>query len=139
MKFRMGETWMTLRGDQGLNKSAVSLREMVKALLKEGQGLWVEMEQPAECGALMGKEEEIPEGVSKLIRQHKQVFTETRRLPPARGLDHAITLKAGTHPINVRPFRYPHFQKNEIERLVKEMLAARIIQPSISPFSSPVL
>lgn len=109
MKFRMGETWMTLRGDQRLNKSAVSLRAMMKALLNEGQGVSIEMEHPAERGALMGKEKELPAGVSKLMQQHKKVITETRELPPTQGMDHAITLKARTDPISVWPFRYPHF------------------------------
>ena len=39
----------------------------------------------------------------------------------------------------MRPYRYPQLQKNEIERLVTDMLQARIIQPSISPYSSLVL
>lgn len=35
-------------------------------------------------------------------------------------------LKEGTLPVSVRPYRYPHFQKAEIEQLISEMLAAGI-------------
>ena len=54
-------------------------------------------------------------------------------------MDHEIHLLPNAAPVNVRPYRYPHFQKNEIERQVSEMLQIGIIQQSTSPFSLPVL
>ena len=38
-----------------------------------------------------------------------------------------------------RPYRYPYFQKSEIEKIVNELREVAYIQPSQSPFSSPVL
>jgi len=74
-----------------------------------------------------------------LLKEYADVFQEPSRLPPAREVDHCITLKEGTEPINVCPYRYVHFQKTEIEKQVQEMLDSRLIRPSTSPFSSPVL
>ena len=54
-------------------------------------------------------------------------------------MDHHITLKERTEPINVRPYRYAYFQKDEIEKQVHDMLKLGLIRPSTSPFSSPVL
>jgi hypothetical protein len=48
-------------------------------------------------------------------------------------------LKAGCDAVNVRPYRYPHHHKNEIEKQVKELLATGVIRHNISSFSSPVI
>lgn len=45
----------------------------------------------------------------------------------------------GAQPFHIRPYRYPPVLKTEIERQVQEMLSQGLIQPSTSPFSSPVL
>lgn len=48
-------------------------------------------------------------------------------------------MKEGTPPVSVRPYRYAYFQKDEIEKIIKKLLGSRVIRPSQSPFSSPVL
>lgn len=40
----------------------------------------------------------------------------------------------GAPPANVRPYRYPHFQKDEIEKLVKEMLTSGDYSAQLQPF-----
>ncbi|RVX03831.1 Transposon Tf2-8 polyprotein [Vitis vinifera] len=45
----------------------------------------------------------------------------------------------GAKPVCVGPYRYPYFQKSEIENIVHEMLQSGIVRPSQSPFSSPGL
>ncbi|XP_061362213.1 uncharacterized protein LOC133305961 [Gastrolobium bilobum] len=74
-----------------------------------------------------------------ILLNFQQVFALPSGLPPFRGLDHSIHLEPGTKPVNVKPYRYGHGQKSEIEKQVFELLASGFIQHSHSPFSSPVL
>ena len=48
-------------------------------------------------------------------------------------------LKPGTQPICQRPYRYPYYQKSEIEAIVRDLLKSGSIRCSQSPFASPVL
>lgn len=62
------------------------------------------------------------------ILKFSDVFAEPKTLPPYReGHNHSIVLKEGPDPVNVRPYRYPAIQKNEIERQVKDLLEAGVI------------
>lgn len=58
----------------------------------------------------------------KLISHYSALFQPPKGLPPHRNSDHRIPLIPNSTPVKVRPYRYPHFQKAEIERLITEML-----------------
>jgi hypothetical protein len=77
--------------------------------------------------------------LDRLLDQFGSIFEEPRGLPPARPYDHRIHLLPGTAPVAVRSYRYPHLQKDELERQCAEMPGQGIIRPSTSPFSAPVL
>ncbi|KAJ9544173.1 hypothetical protein OSB04_023880 [Centaurea solstitialis] len=138
MKFTVAGRTVTLKGNPALGRSLVSLKAMSKILQQEGQMILVEL---GSC--LLSKEEsqepQTPPEIQSVLSEFEHVFNMPGELPPQRERDHAINLKEGTEIVNVRPYRYQHYQKNEIEKLVKEMLEAKIIRPSSSPFSSPIL
>jgi hypothetical protein len=77
--------------------------------------------------------------MQEVLQEFSDVFMEPFSLPLSRQIDHSIPLKEGTAPVNVRPYRYAHYQKKEIEKLVQEMLNSELVQPSTSPFSSPII
>ena len=74
-----------------------------------------------------------------LINSFQDLFKEPKGLPPSRVHDHCTPLVLEIGSISVMPYRYPHFQKTEIEQQVEEMLKFGIIRPSNNPYSSPVL
>jgi len=48
-------------------------------------------------------------------------------------------LKEEYHIPNIIPYKYPHYHKNEIERLVDDMPKSGITRPGVSPYSSPII
>ena len=74
-----------------------------------------------------------------MLAEFFDIFDEPRKLPLTRRHDHCIMIHPGKSPANAKPYQYPHIQKDEIERIVKEMLKTGVIRPSCNIYSSPVL
>ena len=87
----------------------------------------------------MSDKDTLNDDITTILAEFENIFSIPTELPPKRACDHAITLKEGANPPNIRPYRYPYYQKNEIEKFVKEMMTTGIIRPSNSPYSSPVI
>lgn len=138
MEFSLNGKRHVLRG--GKKEEVVQVvgpKQMQKLLQKQPQGAIAQICMlHAEVNEVKGDK---PQDLEGLLTEFEDIFQEPKELPPARSHDHCIPLKSGSEPTNVRPYRYPHFQKAEIERQVKDMLHSGIIRPSVSPYSSPVL
>ncbi|XP_058761394.1 uncharacterized protein LOC131634786 [Vicia villosa] len=81
----------------------------------------------------------LPTEITQLITSHSAIFTQPKGLPPTRPHDHHIPILPNTAPVNVKPYRYPHSQKDAMTSIIQEMLHEGIIKPSNNPYSSPVL
>lgn len=74
-----------------------------------------------------------------LTTQFASLFQSPTTLPPSQTTIHPIHLLPNSTPVNIQPYRYPHFQKLEIEMQDTTMLQNGIIRPSTSSFSSTIL
>lgn len=53
--------------------------------------------------------------IHSLLHKFAPIFQPPTTLPPSRPTDHYIHLHPIVSPVNVRPYRYPFYQKQEIE------------------------
>jgi hypothetical protein len=74
-----------------------------------------------------------------LLLRSTPLFAEPTELPPQRQHCHQIRLLPDTPPVGVRPYRYAHHQKQELEKQCLEMLHQGVIRASSSAFTTPVL
>ncbi|XP_062109866.1 uncharacterized protein LOC133821735 [Humulus lupulus] len=144
MEFTWQGTVIKLAGSKELAAHQLSFTQF-HAMLQEG-----EVKDIYRLSAVLDRTEskqppfdalaaQFPSNAQEVLTEFEDIFQEPDQLPPHRGTDHRIFLQPGSTPVNVRPYRYPYFQKDLIEQLVKEMLAVGFIRPSTSPYSSPVL
>lgn len=147
MEFSIKGHKVSLRGVQPTAVKMLTAGKMDKLLAKPAElcmismGMWLGGNQAVEGSlfsltgeALVSTETHALEAV---LDNYADLFETPTDLPPSRSHDHRIILKEGTSLVNLRPYRYHNIQKNEIEKMVDEMLSSGIIRNNTSPFSSP--
>ena len=72
--------------------------------------------------------------ITELLDEFNKVFEVPTALPPLRGHEHQIVLKEGTEPVCERPYRYPFYQKSEIEKIVHDLRRQAILEAVIVLF-----
>ena len=134
MEFRWNNQIQKLHGIDAQHIQPTSLKDVSKEL-RQGKSMFaICLQTKAEL--LVNK---IELEMQQLLKDFKDIFQTPEQLPLIREIDHTITLKKGTGPVNVRPYMYAYFQKAEIKKQVQNMLKLGFIRSSTSPFSSPIL
>ena len=74
------------------------------------------------------------------LSEYADVFPEELTdLPPVREVDHAIELVPGAQPVAKRPYKMSVPESIELKEQLTQLLDQGFIQPSVSPWSTPVL
>ncbi|RWR84947.1 Ty3/gypsy retrotransposon protein [Cinnamomum micranthum f. kanehirae] len=134
MSFKQKGKEYQLKGIPASNSKLVDPDKLAKQLPNSAQAFAIQLlSMGAPITPLLDPQMQL------LLEDFDDIFLEPQGLSPNRTHDHAIPLIEGTPPVNVKPYRYPFFQKSEIEKIISEMLKDGIIRPTTSPFSSPVL
>ncbi|KAK1395189.1 hypothetical protein POM88_014245 [Heracleum sosnowskyi] len=121
-----------VRGKKLSNLNQEIVRKQFKSELQEVVLATSEMESNTATQAM-------PDNIAAVIKRYSKVFAIPTSLPPTRSVDHAIPLQNSAKPFKLKPYRYPHSQKSEIEKQVQDMLNSGTIKTSNSPYASPVI
>ena len=83
----------------------------------------------------------LSEQVHCIVEEYRDVFPAElpAGLPPDRPVAHAIPLKPGAEPPAQKLYRLSWKERQELENQLGELLAKGWIQPSTSPYGSPIL
>ncbi|KAJ0895862.1 putative nucleotidyltransferase, Ribonuclease H [Helianthus annuus] len=140
LTFNVGPKAITLRGEHtSAQVSSSSLHTLIsKNSVASLHALYFHVTTPSQTSPPINLTHNDPT-IQQLLQTYDHIFQIPTQLPPNRSQDHHIPTLPMSKPINVRPYRYPQYQKQIMSKLIEEMLRDGVIKPSQSPFSSPVL
>nr|GEU82599.1 hypothetical protein [Tanacetum cinerariifolium] len=111
---------------KGTNKSMthwLDARKQIKKIDTVGGELMMMSIYPNTGLQLMSMKEvdqtdtKVDPKIQEVLDKYAEVFVVPNKLPLVRSNDHRIPLMPGTQPVNIRPYRHPHVQKDAIEAM----------------------
>ncbi|XP_014522563.1 uncharacterized protein LOC106779047 [Vigna radiata var. radiata] len=142
LKFMWNGHFTTLRGEPLVSPECAQLNHIRRMIntksIVEVYSMQLINDSP-QSGNIFDLPDSMDPELVALLNKYHVVFEPPTALPPSRSHDHSIPLIEGSLPVKVKPYRYPHSQKEEIEKLVRGLLEDGLVCPSKSPFSSPII
>ncbi|KAF8405189.1 hypothetical protein HHK36_010089 [Tetracentron sinense] len=118
MRFQDSNSDITLQGETSPMAAITEASTVLKSLREGAPCAFLHMLFATETT----EKQALPSDLLNVLHHFDDVFGTPSELPPRRSHDHQIPLLPGSQPTNVRPYRYLHFQKSEIEKVVTELL-----------------
>ena len=123
-------------GDQN-NYTARDCIKMIEDSSERGRNLkFKEMLQETDVSHLTNKE---AARIKELLRANKEAISIDGEIGHVRGHSYKVILPKDETPVYVPQYRVPFKAKEIIEEQVSELLSQGVIEPSTSPFNSPLL
>ncbi|XP_010420917.1 PREDICTED: uncharacterized protein LOC104706420 [Camelina sativa] len=114
MSFLYKGKMVSLKGESDLLISKMSLKSLSTGLEAKSKGVALDLCNQQDIQPVL---EPIEKGIQAVLAEFDGVFEVPTSLPPLRGREHSIILAPGTTAVSVRPYRYPHAQKEVIHLL----------------------
>jgi hypothetical protein len=113
----------------------------MKRLFNASKNLVLLMTKPKdndEEQVLKGRDTKLQSDLHEVVNKNVEMFQETRRLPPKRGVQQEILLQQGGPLSNLDMCRISVRENVENKKQAQELLDKRVIKPSTSPCRSPI-
>lgn len=124
MEFMVGGSLVRWMGNNWLEESPLSGGELKRLNIEVVGAFLFSFTLCSERGKVVEVSDtaRTSSAMADVLTRYSDVFKEPDQLPPKRDRDHRIMLEENSKVVNVKPYRYPQFQKVEMESIVKELV-----------------
>ena len=137
----INQRWQTVTAMSSSSPPPVEVlgKEGLNQLVREGTEIFAVVLEPVQQQP--PSMQPLPDSIQHVLTEFADVMPEQlpAGLPPSRGIHHSIPLIPGAQVPQRRSYRLSPREFQEAQRQISELMSLGLIQPSSSPFCSPVL